>query len=79
MAVRGQKLLLLLANRNLHLGRLGIVGWQDMFLAAEAQLDFHPVPRSAVPGLFRYEGHNCMSTEPVPRSCLPALAGAYIT
>ena len=53
MAERGQKRLLLLVNLNLHFGRLGKAGWQGLcvFPAAEAQLDFHPMPWSAVPGL----------------------------
>ena len=35
MAEHGQKLLLVLANLNLHHGRLGLLAWEDMFLAAE--------------------------------------------
>ena len=48
MAKRGQKRLMPLANPNLHFGRPYMAGWQDMFLAAEAKLDFNSMPRSAV-------------------------------
>lgn len=75
MAERGQKRLLLFANLSLHFGRLSMEGRKGMFLAAEAQLDFHPMPRSAVPALrdiCRYEGRS--SRQP---SCLqPSWANA---
>ena len=60
MAEREQKRLLLLANRSLNFGRLRMTGWQDMFFAAEAQLDYHPMPRFAIPTqrvICSYEGH----------------------
>ena len=41
MAEVGQKRLLVLANLNLHYGRLGLLAWDDMSLAAEGQLDYH--------------------------------------
>ena len=43
MAERGQKRLLVLANLNLHHGRLSLLAWDGMFLAAEEQLDYHPM------------------------------------
>ena len=46
MAERGQKRLLMLANLNLHHGRLSPLAWEDMFLAVEGQLDFHPIPKA---------------------------------
>ena len=72
MVGRGQKRLLLLANLTLPFRRLRIVGWQGMFLAAEARLFFHPMPRSTVPALrdiCRYGGHT--GTAQMPRSSSP--------
>ena len=46
MAERGQKRLLMLANLNLHHGRLSLLAWDGMFLAAEGQLDHHPMAKA---------------------------------
>ena len=43
MAERGQKRLLILANLNLHHGQLSLLSWDDIFLAAEGQLDHYPM------------------------------------
>ena len=43
MAERGQKRLLVLANLNLHHGRLSLLAWDEMFLATEGQLDYRPM------------------------------------
>ena len=43
LAERGQERLLMLANLNLHHGRLSLLAWEDMFFAAEGQLDYHPM------------------------------------
>ena len=51
MAERGQKRLLMLANLNLHHGRLSLLAWDDMFLAAEGQLDHHPMAKAEDPRL----------------------------
>mmetsp|Transcript_21593 Transcript_21593/g.48809 ORF Transcript_21593/g.48809 Transcript_21593/m.48809 type:complete len:237 (+) Transcript_21593:479-1189(+) len=48
LAERGQKRLLVLANPSLHYGRLSLVAWEDMFSAAQSQLDFHPMPEAEV-------------------------------
>ena len=43
MAERSQKRLLVLANLNLNYGRLSPLALEVMFLAAEGQLDYHPM------------------------------------
>ena len=43
---RGQKRLLVLANLNLHHGRLGLLAWEGMLFAAGGQLGFHPMPQA---------------------------------
>ena len=43
LAERGQKRLLVLASPDLHYGRLSPVAWENLFFAAQGQLDFHPV------------------------------------
>ena len=49
LAERGQKKLLMLCNLNLHYGRLSSKEWEEMLLAAEGQLDHHPIPQSGDP------------------------------
>ena len=46
LAERGQKRLLVLAYLNLHHGRLSLLAWEEMFIAAEGQLDFHCMPQA---------------------------------
>ena len=50
LAERGQKRLVVLANPNLHSGRLGLVAWEDMFFAAQGQLDLQLLPGAETPG-----------------------------
>ena len=33
----------MLVNLNPHHGRLSLLAWEDMYLAAEGQLDYHPM------------------------------------
>ena len=42
LAERGQKRLLMHSNLNLHHERLSLLVWENMFFAAEGQLDYHP-------------------------------------
>ena len=49
LAECGQKKLLMLCNLILHYGRLSLKLWEDMFFAAEGQLDDYSVPRSLDP------------------------------
>ena len=46
LAERGQNRLLMPANLNLHHGWLSPLAWEDMYFAADGQLDLYPMPQA---------------------------------